>query len=81
MHPGLPYGPFSALPQMERSPNISWLFHCRIICEWDPCEGKGGSRREKRHQGELEHEKSLTVDLSPRAQAVPSAHSCTGKII
>lgn len=26
-------GSLSALPQMERSPNISWLFHCRIVCK------------------------------------------------
>jgi hypothetical protein len=32
--PRFPDGPLSALPQMERSPNISWLFHCRIVCEW-----------------------------------------------
>lgn len=58
MRPGLPYGPFSALPQMERSPNISWLFHCRIICEWDHArgeEGAGGRRGTKEHWNMRSH--------------------------
>lgn len=34
---------FPPSPQMERSPNISWLFHFRIVCECSRCSRHWGA--------------------------------------